>query len=83
MGTEDRRQENKIEPSSKVYEFIIFKGENIKSMNVVEEEPRNVLDDPAVLEVKEDFPRLPKHQPADLMGQEFGGWEDSRNYNDA
>jgi len=71
MGTEDRSTENTIEPSSKIYEFIIFKGENIKHVKQMEEEPRDVLDDPAVLEVKEDSSWCPSNQPENKKGQQL------------
>jgi len=71
MGTEDRSQENTIEPSSKIYEFIIFKGENIKHIKLIEEEPRNVLDDPAVLEVKKDSSWCPSNQQENKKGQKL------------
>jgi len=71
MGSEDRLAENKVAPSSRVYEFIIFKGENIKSMKLVQEEQPNVLDDPAVLEVKHDSsytPGPPVDEPSQIQG---------------
>jgi len=54
MGTEDRRTDNVIEASSTVYEYIIFSGENIKNLKLVEQEVENdIINDPAILEVKQ------------------------------
>jgi len=54
MGTEDRRSDKVIEASPTLYEYIIFRGENIKNLNMIEEATENVItDDPAVLEVKQ------------------------------
>jgi len=51
MGTEDRRGEKAIKASDTIYEFMIFNGENIKNLELIEEAP-NEFNDPAVLEAK-------------------------------
>lgn len=53
MGTEDRRTEKVIKPSPIVYEYVIFSGENIKDIRLMEEDGDSVLnEDPAILEAK-------------------------------
>jgi protein LSM14 len=58
-GTEGRRNgEGEIAPSSSVYEYIVFRGSDVKDISVVEDskenkppEPPQVPDDPAILGV--------------------------------
>jgi len=53
MGTEDRRADKVIEASPTVFEYIIFRGENIKNLKLIEDATENAItNDPAVLEVK-------------------------------
>ena len=52
FGTEDRPSAKVIPPRSEVYEFIIFRGSDIKDLNVSEmpvEEPSSPPQDPAIL----------------------------------
>lgn len=51
FGTEDRPSAKLIPPRSEVYEFIIFRGSDIKDLNVSEmpEEPSSPPQDPAIL----------------------------------
>jgi len=54
LGTEGRQQGQKaIPPSDAVYEFIIFRGENIKNINIAEEKfnNKNELSDPSILKL--------------------------------
>jgi len=53
LGTENRQTGSKsIPPSETVYEFIIFRGENIKSINIAEEKfKQNELNDPSILKL--------------------------------
>lgn len=54
LGTEERQSGSKaIPPSDTVYEFIIFRGENIKSINIAEEKSAkpNELQDPSILKL--------------------------------
>jgi protein LSM14 len=54
LGTENRQSGSKaIPPSETVYEFIIFRGENIKSINIAEEKfgQKNELNDPSILKL--------------------------------
>jgi len=51
MGTEDRKVEKKIKPSNTIYEFMIFNGENIKNLELIEE-ATNEFHDPAILDAK-------------------------------
>jgi len=55
MGTENRRPgAEMVEGSSTVYEYIIFRGDNIKKIKIMDDDSDNVLiNDPAVLEVKQ------------------------------
>jgi len=88
MGTEDRRTDNVIEASPTVYEYIIFRGENIKNLKLVEQEAENVIiNDPAILEVKQ-LPEISKPTPVESPEQqhwnnegsniESGNWNASR-----
>jgi len=62
MGTENRRAD-KVEASSTVYEYIIFRGENIKNLMLMEDDCDHVLiNDPAILEVKVSEFLEPNHQ---------------------
>lgn len=52
FGTEGRPSSKHIPPRSEVYEFIIFRGSDIKDLNVSEmpaEEPTSPPQDPAIL----------------------------------
>jgi len=51
MGTENRRVEKPIKSSNTIYEFMIFNGENVKNLELIEEVP-NDFNDPAILEAK-------------------------------
>jgi len=55
MGTENRRPgAEMVEGSSTVYEYIIFRGDNIKNIKLSDDDSDNVLiNDPAILEVKQ------------------------------
>lgn len=53
MGTEDRRTDKVIKASPTVYEYVIFRGDNIKDIRLMEEDAVSVVNtDPAVLEAK-------------------------------
>jgi len=51
MGTEDRRKDKVIAASPVVYQYIIFRGENIKNLKLIEEEKTDnaITNDPAVV----------------------------------
>lgn len=56
FGTEDRPTERPVPPKDEVYEFIIFRGSDIKGIDVVEPPKTNTLaggltNDPAIVEV--------------------------------
>jgi len=51
MGTEKRSVEKPIKSSNTIYEFMIFNGENVKNLELIEETP-NEFHDPAILEAK-------------------------------
>lgn len=57
FGTEDRPSAKHIPPRSEVYEFIIFRGSDIKDLNVSEmpEEPSSPPQDPAILSTVSAF----------------------------
>jgi len=80
MGTEDRKSDQKIEASPVVYEFIVFKGENIKNLSIIEPEPNSVLNDPAILQVKEyQQSASPQRQPGSWEGNgATGNWNIGR-----
>jgi protein LSM14 len=54
-GTESRRVENFVPPSQQKFDFIVFRGSDVKDIKVVEEEepkqqtPPNIPNDPAIL----------------------------------
>jgi len=53
MGTENRRSD-KVEASSTIYEYIVFRGDNIKTLKLIDDDSDSVLiNDPAILEVKQ------------------------------
>jgi len=53
MGTENRRSK-KVEASSTIYEYIVFRGDNIKTLKLIDDDSDSVLiNDPAILEVKQ------------------------------
>lgn len=49
FGTEGRRADSKVPPSDEVYEYIVFRGSDIKELNVVEYARQHALDDPAII----------------------------------
>jgi len=62
MGTEDRASDKEIKATSTIYEYMIFKGENIKKLDLIED--GNKWEDPAISRAKE----LPS---AELQAQEY------------
>lgn len=56
-GTEGRDPENEIPPSDNVYEYIVFRGSDVKDLRIEKEpekkpvQPPQVPDDPAILGV--------------------------------
>jgi len=69
LGTEDRQPpgEKSIPKSDTVYEFIIFRGENIKSISLLEKndpakEDRHPIPDPSILKVGPPEPKSTPHQ---------------------
>lgn len=61
FGTEGRDPENEIPPSDNVYEYIVFRGSDVKDLRI-EKEPEKkpiqqpqVPDDPAILGVSPIF----------------------------
>ena len=57
FGTEGRRGKDEVPPSDNVFEYIVFRGSDVKDLKVeeaakkVEPPPRGVPDDPAILAV--------------------------------
>jgi len=57
FGTEGRRGQNEVPPSDNVFEYIVFRGSDVKDLKIeepakkVEPPPRGVPDDPAILTV--------------------------------
>ncbi|CAG9331834.1 unnamed protein product [Blepharisma stoltei] len=65
FGTEGRRIDGKqIPPSADLYEFIIFRGSDIKDLSVIQATP--ILNDSAIIKanIKETQPNLKDPQPA-------------------
>ena len=55
FGTEDRPTETPVPARDEVYEYIIFKGTDIKKIEVCEAPKQTSLhDDPAIVRVSED-----------------------------
>eukprot|EP01064_Diplonema_japonicum_P016568 TRINITY_DN24574_c0_g1_i1.p1 TRINITY_DN24574_c0_g1~~TRINITY_DN24574_c0_g1_i1.p1 ORF type:complete len:116 (-),score=24.14 TRINITY_DN24574_c0_g1_i1:185-532(-) len=48
-GTEGRPAEHQIPPSDALYDFIIFRGSDIKDLTVFEQKPKPEFIDPAVV----------------------------------
>jgi protein LSM14 len=48
-GTENRPSQKRVEPSNEIYEFIIFRGADIKDLKVTKNSKR--LIDPAIVEI--------------------------------
>jgi len=69
MGTEKRRVDKPVKSSNTLFEFMIFNGENVKNLELIEDD-QNDLDDPAILEAKV--------ASSDKQGQDIyqqqGGW---------
>jgi len=74
MGTEKRRVEKAIKASNTIYEFMIFNGENIKNLEMIEEAP-NEFNDPAILEYK----KAPSSVQAQQFYQQQSGWDELNN----
>jgi protein LSM14 len=56
FGSEDRKVESFLPPSQQKYEYIVFRGSDVKDIKIVEADkepkqptPQNVLNDPAIL----------------------------------
>lgn len=52
FGTEGRKLPE-IPPSSEIYDFIIFRGQDIKDLTVLESSQKSVMSDPAVMSVNQ------------------------------
>lgn len=60
FGTEDRHPEGGgfVAASPEVYEYIIFRGSDIKDLHVIETQPAPVMQDPSIMQVCRSFLRL-------------------------
>jgi protein LSM14 len=78
FGTEGRRGKDEVPPSDNVFEFIVFRGSDVKDLKVeetakkVEPPPRGVPNDPAILTVcflcsLISCPLLYDEQPSDIF----------------
>lgn len=62
FGTEGRRPEDEVPPSDNVYEYIVFRGSDVKDLRIEETPKENkplkpqVPDDPAILGVSTRWP---------------------------
>jgi len=73
FGTEDRPTQRPLPPKDEIYEFIIFRGSDIKGIDVIEppkgeeqQEPVEdsiSVDDPAILEVSKPREQVQQHPP--------------------
>ena len=79
FGTEGRDPENEIPPSDNVYEYIVFRGSDVKDLRI-EKEPEKktvqqpqVPDDPAILGVSDifNFSKVVLEEPSTWLDQ-FG-----------
>jgi len=69
MGTENRRSD-KVEASSTIYEYIVFRGDNIKTLKLIDDDSDSVLiNDPAILEVKQSGFLDPDKQQSTMRKQ--------------
>jgi len=90
-GTEDRRTDKVVEASPIVYKLVVFRGENIKNLKLMEEENDDVLiNDPAILQVQQGPDgfhltpgKSPKQQQMNNRGNNVrrGNWNGSRGGN--
>jgi protein LSM14 len=55
FGTEDRETQQPILPQNQIYDFILFRGSDIKDIRVVSNVGplQNVPNDPAIVQVRE------------------------------
>ena len=57
FGTEDRRPDETVPPSDNVYDYIVFRGSDVKDLRIEEaappkeNKPPQIPDDPAILGV--------------------------------
>ena len=51
FGTEERACDHPVPPREEVYEYIIFRGTDIKDIHVCEPPPPTLPHDPAIVEV--------------------------------
>merc|ERR1719272_25400 len=83
-GTEEREVAQKLEGSSEVYEYIIFRGSDIKALHVCEEQapvaPAAPPSDPAIVSTKAPPavqrappPGMAASQPPQSPGRQSGG----------
>jgi len=88
LGTEDRQPpgEKSIPKSDTVYEFIIFRGENIKSISLLEKneakEDRPPIPDPSILKVgPSDAGKSSRHMPQAFdMNRDYNRRPPQRQY---
>jgi protein LSM14 len=63
-GTEGRRTDDVVPPSDNVYEYIVFRGSDVKDLRIEQgpneqpPKPPQVPDDPAILGVSYNLPRF-------------------------
>jgi len=91
MGTENRRSD-KVEASSAIYEYLVFRGDNIKTLKLIDDDSDSVLINyPAILEVKQsgflgpNKQKSPKRKPRikKAKAQHVTSWKGNqggRNY---
>lgn len=76
FGTEGRRDNiaDEVAPSDSVYEYIVFRGSDVKDLRIEESpkeneppKPPQVPNDPAILGVSRIIPHVHSHYPVQMM----------------